>query len=448
MPPERLLVIEDDPAVRTLLERTLAAPGREVECAANGAAARRAIEANPPQVVMLDLGLPDVQGTELLKEILDGDRRILVIVLTGRADQPSVIESMKRGAMEYVLKPFDPDSLAALVSRAFRRHSGDVPAAAAPVQADAGEGALVGRSPLMVEVFKLIGVLAGSDVPVLVSGETGTGKELVARSLHRYSASSGGPFVVADCGSLPGGLLEAELFGHEKGAFTGADAARAGRFEQANGGTLFLDEVGNIPLEVQPKLLRALQERTAQRLGSTRPYSWQARVVSATNANLAELARQGKFRDDLLFRLAGAEIPLPSLRQRLEDLPLLVAHFLSRGGRRPDPPTLSAGAMEILLHHDWPGNVRELQHVLERASALARGRVIDEEHLPERVRGGGAEPSAIPALAAPRSREEVVPLDSLKRRYARQVLELCGGNKSEAARLLGIDRGTLYELLG
>jgi len=464
-----LLIVEDDAAVRRLLEKSLAAPGRSVSSAADGAEAREELARGKPGVVILDLGLPDADGVELLSEILAGNPHAMVIVLTGRADQPSVVEAMRRGALEYIVKPFDPDSLSEVVDRAFRKSglsataAAGMPAAAGPVP----EGLFIGKTPAILEVFKMIGMLAASEVPVLVTGESGTGKELVARSLHRYGPNPGGPFVVVDCASLPATLLEAELFGHEKGAFTGADAARPGRFEQADGGTIFLDEAGNIPMEFQPKLLRAIQERTVQRLGSTKTVGWNARVISASNTKLWDLAKAGKYREDLLFRLAGAEISLPSLHERRPDIPLLVAHFLERAGRQGERLSVSPEAAEKLASYNWPGNVRELRHALERAAALSRGSVIDAEHLPEKVRAGttpdagsasaqGEPLRRSPSWAHPRERiveglpascDEVMTMDALRVRYARHVLELCGGNKSETARRLGIDRSTLYELL-
>jgi DNA-binding NtrC family response regulator len=438
-----LLIVEDDPAVRGLLVKTFTRPGLAIVTAADGAEARAAIAARRPNVVILDLGLPDVPGVELLSEALAASPRPMVIVLTGRADQPTVVEAMRRGAMEYVVKPFDPDALEALVDKAFRQAAQAGTGDAQVTVASVPKGVLVGKSRKILEVYKLIGMFAASDVPVLITGESGTGKELVARALHQFGPNPDGPFIVVDCSSLPSSLLEAELFGHEKGAFTGAETARAGRFELANGGTIFLDEAGNIPVEIQPKLLRVLQERTVQRLGSAKSVAWNARIVSASNVNLWDLAKSGRYREDLLYRLAGAEINLPPLRERLEDLEDLAGHFLAESGR--ENLRLSASAMERLKSYAWPGNVRELKHALDRAVALARGSVIEADHLPDKIRGL-ADSGPVP-IVLPSSKPDVLPLEALKRRYARQILELCVGNKSEAARLLGIDRSTLYELL-
>ncbi|MEK7767625.1 MAG: sigma-54 dependent transcriptional regulator, partial [bacterium] len=278
-----------------------------------------------------------------------------------------------------------------------------------------------------------------------VTGESGTGKELVARALHRYGPRRNGPFVTVDCASLPAGLLESELFGHERGAFTGAERARPGKFEEADGGTLFLDEIGNLPPEVQAKLLRALQSKTTTRLGSNAPVSWNARIVSATNADLKTLAAEGKFREDLRYRLAGAEIRLPPLRDRLEDVPRLAEHFLARHATADRLLRLSAEAERVLRDYRWPGNVRELEHALARAAALARSAVIGLEDLPAEVRG--LAPLAATGLGVEGGRSGLVTLEEAKRRYARHALTLCGGNKSEAARLLDIDRSTLAALL-
>ena len=450
MPPEitpTLLIVEDDRAVRTLLERTLSAPGRAVITAENGVQALKMLEENKPRVVILDLGLPDLEGVDIITAAIAGYRHTMIIVLTGRADQPSVMESMRRGAMEYLVKPFDPDALIELVEKAFRKAQQDGAAGSGPVVTGTAmpDDLLVGKSPAIIGVFKTTGMLASSPIPVLITGESGTGKELVARSLHRYGPNPAGPFIVVDCASIPGTLMESELFGHERGAFTGADTARAGRFEQADGGTIFLDEAGNIPPEIQPKLLRALQEKTIQRLGSTKTITWNARVISASNSRLWEMAREGKYREDLLFRLAGAEISLPPLRERPGDLPLLVDHFLSRHAGDRGKLAVSPEAMKMLESYGWPGNIRELRHALERAVALSRGGVIDAEHLPDKIRGAREAAPATPAM--PAGKNEITSMDEMKRRYARQVLESCGGNKSEAARLLGIDRSTLYELL-
>ncbi len=441
-----LLIVEDEPGVRSLLVRALEAPGREIVAAASGQQARAELAARSPSVLVLDLGLPDVPGVDILAEALAQDPNRMVVVLTARADERSVVEAMRRGAMEYLTKPFEAEDLQAAVERAFQkarqsREASGQPAAERPPL----EGLLIGKSPKMVELYKMIGMLSGSDVPVLIAGESGTGKELVARALHLYGPRGAGPFVAVDCVSLPASLLEAELFGYERGAFTGAVAAKPGKFELADQGTLFLDEVGNVPLELQAKLLRTLQERTSQRLGSNQSVRWNARLVSATNAPLKELAGQGKFREDLLFRLSGTGIHLPPLRERLEDLPLLAEHFLAKGEARKARKKLSAEALLTMQAYRWPGNVRELEHAMSRAAAVSRSVVIGPEDLPEEVRD--VKKLAALNLVTSDGKEGLLTLEDMKRRYARHALAVCGGNKTEAAKLLDIDRSTLNALL-
>jgi len=362
-----------------------------------------------------------------------------------------VVEAMRLGAADYVTKPFGLESLTGLVDRSVRKYHED-----RRTMADGGKtegdgvkpsGFLVGRSPAMVELFKMIGKLASSDVPVLIRGASGSGKELAARALHKYGAYSGGEFVAVDCAGIPATLLESELFGHERGAFTDAREAKPGRFETADGGTLFLDEIGNIPLEVQSKLLRTLQDKCTQRLGSNRAIPWKARIICAANTDLRQMVREGKFREDLLFRIAGAELVIPPLRDRREDIPLLTAHFLRRhgngrgGGRR-----FSKEAMKALEAYSWPGNVRELEHAVERAVAVASSPVIGMEDLPDELRGvGGLAGGDVASL--PGSPEGVVTMDEMKRRYARECLRLCGGNRKEAARRMEIHVKTLNSLV-
>jgi DNA-binding NtrC family response regulator len=348
---------------------------------------------------------------------------------------------MRLGATEYLTKPFALDALGALVDRSVRRYAEDrhTMAEGTPV-APTFSGHLVGKSPAMVELFKMVGKLAMSDIPVLVIGESGSGKELAARALHMYGRYSAGAFIPVDCAGIPASLLESELFGYERGAFTDAREAKPGRFEAADGGTLFLDEVGNIPLEVQSKLLRAVQDRATQRLGSNRAVPWRARIVCATNSNLRRMAGEGRFREDLFYRIAGAELVIPPLRERREDIPLLAVYFLGRisgNGRR-----FSAGAMEALAAHDWPGNVRELEHTVGRAAAVANGPVIGTDDLPAEVLGGVRYgDSGIAATPA-----SIYPMAEMKRRHARECLRICGGDRKKAARMLGIHVKTLDSL--
>ncbi|MEK7474544.1 MAG: sigma-54 dependent transcriptional regulator [Candidatus Coatesbacteria bacterium] len=448
---EILLVVEDEEEVAGLLRDALEAPNREILLARTGAEARSLL-ARDPAVVLLDIGLPDVSGLDLLPEVLGDRRGRVALMLTGQAEQDSVIIAMRHGAMDYLTKPFSIDEVTAKVDKAFElaarnRAVRELPAAGeAPVSGAGVEQFLVGRSPAMLELYKLIGRLAGSAIPVLIRGESGSGKELVARALHRFGPRPDGPFVAVDCGSLPAGLLEGELFGYERGAFTGAVAAKPGRFELADGGTLFLDEVGNIPMELQAKLLRALQEKATQRLGATKAVSWDARVLSATNADPRELASEGRFREDLLYRLAGVEIGVPPLRERLGDLPVLVGLFLRRWAAGRPGLAFTPEAIRLLEAWSWPGNVRELEHAVSRAAALASGPSIGPESLPGEVRSGRS-PDPPGMSGRPAGKADLLTLEEMKRRYAREALGLCGGNRAETARLLGVDPKTLRALL-
>ncbi len=444
---EVVLLVDDDPQVRELLGAVLAADGRTILAAATGAEGRAHFRREDLAVLLLDVGLPDGSGLDLLEEALAADRSRVVIMLTGQAEQETVSRAMSLGAMDYLTKPFAPAAIRVMVDKALalaRRNRGSPPGAGDRGEPGAVERYLVGRSPAMLELYKLIGRLASSDLPVLIRGESGTGKELVARALHHHGRTPAGPFVAVDCGSLPAGLLESELFGHERGAFTGAEAARAGRFEMADGGTIFLDEIANLTPDLQAKLLRALQERTIQRLGAVRPVAWRARVVAATNAGIRERVAQGQFREDLLYRLAGVELRVPPLRERREDIPALVDHFLARWAAQKGPLAFSPAALAALSAWSWPGNVRELEHAVNRAGALARGPVIEAEEVVADLRPG---PAGAPVAPLP-GPEAVRPLDEVKQRYARQALAACHGNRAETARRLGIDRKTLLHLLG
>lgn len=444
-PPEDvLLVIEDDPQVQGLLSEGLELDGVSMVIASSGAEGRKIANDRKPLVVLLDIGLPDISGLNLLGELLSMDPGLMVIMLTGHSDEMSVVEAMRKGALDYISKPFKLTEvrekvLAALV-RAKRnkvargKQDGDAD--------DVGiSGMIIGKSAGMMEVFKQIGRLSASEVPVLITGESGTGKELVAKALHRYGPRSAGPFITVDCAGIPIDLLESELFGYERGAFTGSVNAKPGRLEMASGGTLFLDEVGNIPPAIQPKLLRALQEKTSQRLGSNTSVKWDARIVSATNSDLHRLARGGRFREDLIFRIAGGEIAVPPLRERAGDIPILSRFFMEKIGGVTANCRFSAEAMKLMDSYGWPGNVRELEHVVNHASALARGGVIGPEDLPEKVGNGlvGEVPGKSP--------DSLLSMEDMKARYAAAMLEECKGNKTEAARRLGIDRKTLGVLL-
>ncbi len=444
---ELLLIVEDEEMMSDLIRDALVSPAREI-LVGRTAAEGRELFARRPSVVMLDVGLPDASGLDLLKEFLDQDPVCMIIMLTGKAEEELVVSAMQSGAMDYIAKPFSVSQVRLQVEKAFelsRRNRVAGLREETESMAEPMSRYLIGRSRPMVDLFKQVGRLADSGIPVLVTGESGVGKELVARALHRYGVGAAKPFVPVDCGSVPAGLLEAELFGYERGAFTGAVASKPGRFELAHGGTIFLDEIGNIPIELQADLLRAIQEKTSQRLGSTRVSKWDARIISATNADIREMVTRGTFRKDLFYRLAGVEVRVPALRERIDDLSLLVEHFLGKWKSRNRKMSITRKAMQLMAGYSWPGNVRELEHALDRAAALARGSVLGPDDLPAEIRN----PSAGDASGQPvHDREDrLLSLEEVKRRHARMVLEACAGNKTEAARILGIDRKTLANLI-
>ena len=433
-----VLIVEDEPglrggliaAVESLGCRALGAPGLE--------AARLLLSAESVDCVLLDIRLRDGDGLSLLEELRHGPHRdIPVIIATAYGDSERTIRAMRDGAFDYLTKPFDFPLLLGTVARAIKQRSlAQTLAAAAP---PLSRGGLVGTSAAMLAIWKLIGRAAASDAPVLITGETGTGKELIARAIHDYSRRAAEPFVAVNLAALPPALLESELFGHERGAFTGATGRRSGRIEQASGGTLFLDELGDLEPALQTKLLRVMQERTYERVGSSEPLQSRARVVSATNKPVRPGEPGASVREDLYYRLAVIEIEVPPLRARRSDIALLVAHALSGTGSR----AVSEDAMAHLIAYRWPGNVRELMHVVQRASVLCGGEVIDVSDLPEALRE--SRPAAADELPDGLTLREAVL--RLERQMILRALARAGGNRSEAARQLGIGRPQLYAKL-
>ncbi len=430
-----VLVVEDEANLREALLEAVASIGHRGLGAPGLGDARRLLESQPVDCVLVDIRLRDGDGLDLLREIRAGRLRdVPVIVATAYGDSERTIRAMRDGAFEYLTKPFDLKLLLSTVDRAVKQRA--MAQSAPPPEPSLPRGDLVGSSAAMLGIWKLIGRAAASDAPVLITGETGTGKELVARAIHKFSGRAKEPFVPVNLAALPPTLLESELFGHERGAFTGAQARRAGRIESAAAGTLFLDEIGDLDPALQTKLLRVLAGGGYERVGGDERLESRARVVSATN----QPARPGEkgcvLREDLYYRLAVIEIAVPPLRERRSDIPLLVAHALAGTTAR----AVSEAAMAQLLAYRWPGNVRELIHVIERAAALAAGEIIDVPNLPESL--GSARPSA----ALPD--EESLPLREAMARVEKRLIERAlaktGGNRSEAARLLGIGRTQLY----
>jgi two-component system response regulator PilR (NtrC family)/two-component system response regulator HydG len=437
---DRILLAEDDRELRALLVEVLEQAGYTVTASASGTDAVVQAMRHQPDLVVTDLMLPGIGGRDVLRQVRDRYPGVNVIVITAFGSIESAIELVKDGAFDYLTKPFSNDEFLLGVQRALeegrlRRN------AAAPGRAISLPQGFVGGSGAMRSLMEMIAKVARSPLPVLISGETGTGKELVARAVH--AASGRGPFVAVNCAALPEHLLESELFGHERGAFTGADRTRAGLFEAADGGTLFLDEVGDLPSPLQPKLLRALEEGEIRRVGATRSITVDVRVVAATNRDLEEELTGGRFREDLYWRLNGLGLHVPPLRERSSDVPQLVDFFLDRiGGDPARRGRFTAETMALLVAYPWPGNVRELRSVVERAATLSDVTQFGPEALPDRVRKGGMIRATI-AEAAVRH----LSLREVERAYLMEILRMTGGNKSRAAEILGLDRKTLYRKL-
>jgi DNA-binding NtrC family response regulator len=433
-----VLIVEDEPGLREGLVGAVETLGYQALPASGLGDARRQLAKESIDCVLLDIRLRDGDGLELLREIRAGAAHdIPVIIATAYGDSERTIRAMRDGAFDYLTKPFDFPLLLATVQRAVKQRA--LAAALAPPAPAAARGGLVGASTAMLGIWKLIGRAAASDAPVLITGETGTGKELVAKAVHDYSARAKEPFVPVNVAALPATLLESELFGHERGAFTGAAGRRAGRIEAAGSGTLFLDEIGDVEPAMQSKLLRVLSDGSYERVGGDEPLKARARIVSATHKPVRPGEPGCVLREDLYYRLAVIEIEVPPLRARKSDIPLLVAHALSGTAAR----AVSEEAMARLLGYRWPGNVRELIHVIQRAAALCGGEIIDVSNLPEPVRVERDTPSPAEAEGLP-LREA---LAALEKRMIVRALERANGNRSEAARQLGIGRPQLYAKL-
>jgi len=441
-----VLVIDDEPGVRESL-REIFKRDFEVLEAEDGAAALALVRSRRVDVALLDVRLPGERGPVVLPRLLALDDSIAVILMTAVPDVRTAVDTIKAGAYDYIVKPFDVDELLLLVKQAAQQRVLEREVCYLRAELDRAHGfdSLVGRHPAMVRLYEQIAQVAQTHATVLVSGESGTGKELVARAIHRQSPRRDQPFVAVNLAAVPEGLFESELFGHEKGAFTGAHARKLGKFELAHGGTLFLDEVGSLRVDLQAKLLRALQEREVERLGGTRTIPVDVRVIVATNEDLRQLVRARAFREDLFYRINVAALTIPPLRERKEDIPLLVEHFIRKYARefKKDVRGISRGALPSLGAYDWPGNVRELENVVERSVALATRPVIRLDDLPldlairdEPVRGAGSAPLT---LKEARDRFEQV--------YILRALERENWNQSRAARRLGVHRNTLLARL-
>ena len=443
-PAARVLVVEDQALVRDLVVQVLREEGHAVDAVETGEEALRRLARELYDVVLLDLALPGIGGMEVLQAARTLQTDAQFVMMTGHGSVASAVEAVRLGAFDYLSKPVEVDELALAVERALRET--ELRRELARLRGRAGEGArasLIGRAPPMRRLFELIERVAPTRATVLVTGETGTGKELVARAVHDLSDRARRPFVAVNCSALPETLLESELFGHVKGAFTGAVAARRGLFEEAAGGTLFLDEIATVSPAIQVKLLRVLQERKVQRVGGGAALSVDFRLIAACNVRLEDEVAAGRFREDLFYRLNVFPVHVPALRERASDVPLLADHFRRRMAREHgvEPPELSPEALARMTAYAWPGNVRELENFVERAAILHAGAAT----LPfDPPRGAAAEPER--DLAA-RARRERWTLERLEREHILQVLEDTAGNQVRAAEVLGIDRRTLHRKL-
>ena len=457
----KLLVIDDEKNVCYSLEKALTSAELDVVCANSATEGIESVHRELPDVVLLDVRLPDFSGLEAYGRIREIDPRLPVIVITAHSTTETAIEAMKMGAYEYLLKPVDLQQLRQVVAGALDlSRLSRVPAVLDGEERDERQAdPMIGQSASMQSVYKAIGRVASQDVAVLILGESGTGKELVARAIYQHSRRSKAPLLAINCAAIPETLLESELFGHEKGSFTGADRRRIGKFEQASGGTLFLDEVGDMSFATQSKLLRLLQEQRFERVGGNETIRTDVRIIAATNHDLAALAATGRFREDLFYRLNVFVVRVPPLRDRMDDLPLLVDHFVERTSRelRKNVRSLSAESMQMLTRHNWPGNVRELESTLKYAMVHATGSVITPDCLPDVLRMSGtmAQPNADDPvvldvgkysrrlLAANQSNVYHTVLSAVDRVVLGEVLRHTKGNQVEAARLLGVSRNTL-----
>ena len=447
------LIVEDEEPFRGVVGEILQGAGYEVTLCASG---ERAIElaqrlpagARPIDVVISDVRLGDgPDGMEVLAAFQRAQPQTPVILMTAFGDVENVMKAIQQGAYDYISKfPFQPRELLQTMQRALERRRLLEENRALKRDGRGRIREIVGRSPAMLEVYKLVARVAASMSTVLVVGESGTGKELVARAIHNHSPRAQGPFVAVNCTALTETLLESELFGHARGAFTGAVASKRGLFEEAQGGTLFLDEIGDINGKMQAQLLRVLQEGEIRRVGGSEPIRVDVRVVAATNRDLEDEVQRGRFREDLYFRINVVTIRLPPLRERPEDIPLLVDHFLSKYAQRESRPEsgVTDAAMELLRRYGWAGNVRELENVVERALALSKSGIILPSDLPAEVHGGEDRP---PAQGASSLVDDRPTLAELEQRYISLILQEEGGNKKRAAEILGIDRRTLYRTL-
>jgi len=449
---QRILVVEDlEDARATLCELLETALGLQVDAAEDGARGIEMLGRNSYSLVVTDLQMPKLGGMKLLEHIQAKKIPVTVIVTTGHGSIKDAVAAMQFGAYDFLTKPADPDKLCLLVQRALKERAlqDEVASLRAQLQGRHSFQNVLSKSSKMHDVFELIGNIAGTTSTVLIIGETGTGKEQIARAIHQASSENrSGQMVAVNCAAVPESLLESELFGHEKGSFTGAIAQRKGRFEQANKGTLFLDEVGDIPLHMQVKLLRVIQERRIERVGGTEPINIEVRLIAATHRSLDKMVRDGAFREDLYYRLNVIRIELPPLRDRLEDVPLLALHFAQKYSRGNTPPEVDPAAMQILLDYSWPGNVRQLENAIERACVTSRDGVILPANLPPDLTNASTPGKLSPfsvdlARSLPEQMAEIT--GKFEERYLRKALRKTRGHVGKCAKITGLSRRSVTD---
>ncbi|PLY01782.1 MAG: nitrogen regulation protein NR(I) [Desulfuromonas sp.] len=461
---KRILVADDEESIRWVLSRALTKKGYTVDLATTGDEALVFARRNKYDLAILDIKMPGMSGLDLLSTIKEERPETMVVIMTAESSMKNTVEAMKRGAYDYLAKPFDLDEIEAILVKAETalNVSEEVHRLRDEVKNHYQVNrAIIGNSSAMQGVYKILGRVAPSDATVLIYGESGTGKELVARAVHFNSPRLGKPFLAINCAAIPKDLLENELFGHERGAFTGATERKSGKFEQANGGTLFLDEIGDMPLELQAKLLRVLQEKEITRTGGSNTIQVDVRIVAATNQDLREKVQNKEFREDLYFRLNVVPIPLPPLRRRQEDIPLLVEFFLSHIRQELGVPAqqVSDEGMQLLMNYAWPGNVRELENYLQRAALLSTNPVLTPDDFPDLLQGGindGENDHSLEALIANKLRASLTQMDvedldnlytmvleQMERPLIKIILEKTRGNQVRTAEILGINRNTL-----
>jgi two-component system response regulator AtoC len=446
MSQQRVLVVDDEANTRRVLEIMLQKMGHETHAARNGQEALALAQRESFDLVLTDLKMPEMDGLALLDALRAQKVEAPVILLTAYGTVESAVQAMKLGAYDYILRPFDVEAVEHIITRALTTERARRENLFLREEVEKGWGEFVGRSAAMQHVYDLIHQVAPSNTNVLITGETGTGKELAARAIHRASPRKAALFVPINCAAIPAEILESELFGHTRGAFTGASQDRAGKFEMAHGGTIFLDEITEMPLSMQAKLLRVLQEREIERLGSNRRVSVDIRVVVATNRNPQQAVQDGILREDLFYRINVFTLEMPPVRARIEDILLLVQHFLEhhRAKLGYERLHISDQALLSLQQYNWPGNVRELENVLERAAVLSRGKPIDSTHLPQEMVAPNAQPSVAERSILPESISLPQAIEHLEREFIAKALAQTDGNKAKAARLLDLSERALW----